>query len=132
LCLTGFTHMYSVPGLELMLAFQSCSVAATFLTRALAAIIFSLVEVDLWPQLMAMYTLSDDGSMDQDVKVKRAIFIDGCHDLLEEFGSKASHTLQCQLLWEQHLELVWRLDKEAFHKLECGLKGDLETSLSDS
>jgi hypothetical protein len=30
-------------------------------------------------------TLSDDGSMDQDVKVKRSIIIDGCHDLLEEF-----------------------------------------------
>ena len=47
-------HMYSVPGLELMLAFQSCSVAAMFLTRALAEIIFSLVEVDLWLQLVAI------------------------------------------------------------------------------
>ena len=41
---------------------------------------------------------SDDGSIDQDVKMKRAIFIGGCHDLLEEFGRthpevQNSHTL---------------------------------------
>ena len=42
-------------------------------------------------------TLSDDGSMDQDVKVKRAIFIDGCHDLLEEFG-RTHPEVQAKLL----------------------------------
>ena len=31
-------------------------------------------------------TLCEDGKMDQDVKTKRAQFIDGCHHLLEEFG----------------------------------------------
>ena len=30
-------------------------------------------------------TLSDDGSMEQDVKVKRALFIDECHNLQDEF-----------------------------------------------
>ena len=42
-------------------------------------------------------TLSEDGSMEQDTKVKRAILIDGCHDLGQEFR-KTHPEVQTKLL----------------------------------
>ena len=41
-------------------------------------------------------TLCEDGEMEQDVKVKRAVFIDGCHSLQEEFG-RAHPEVQAKL-----------------------------------
>ena len=79
-------------------------------------------------------TLSDGGSMDQDVKVKRAIFIDGCHDLLEEFGrthpevqSKlltlynascyGSNTWNLYVDWTKKLFTSWNVDLKEIWKL---------------
>ena len=94
-------------------------------------------------------TLSEDGTMEQDTKVKRAIFIDGCHDLEEEFR-RAQPQVQSKLLtlynsscygsntwnlygewarrllvsWNVHLKLIWQLPHETHryffeHLTEC-------------
>ena len=78
--------------------------------------------------------LSEDGTMEQDAKVKRAIFIDGCHDLEQEFR-KTHPEVQTKLLslynssfygrntwkmsrewtrkfltsWNVNLKLIWQL-----------------------
>ena len=83
-------------------------------------------------------TLSEDGSMEQDTKVKRAIFIDGCHDLEQEFR-KTHPEVQTKLLslynsscygsntwkmsgewtrklltsWNVNLKLIWQLPHES-------------------
>ena len=72
-------------------------------------------------------TLSDDGTMNQDVKVKRALFIDECHNLLEEFG-QTHPEVQAKLLslynsscygsitwdlfgdWARKLYVSWNID----------------------
>ena len=89
------------------------------------------------------------GDMEQDAKVKRAIFIDGCHDLLEEF-SKTNPEVQTKLTslyhsscygsntwnlygewprklltsWNVNLKLIWQLPHETHryffeHLTEC-------------
>ena len=94
-------------------------------------------------------TLSEAGDMEQDAKVKRAIFIDGCHDLLEEF-SKTNPEIQTKLTslyhsscygsntwnlygewprklltsWNVNLKLIWELPHETHryffeHLTEC-------------
>ena len=94
-------------------------------------------------------TLSEDGTMEQDTKVKRAIFIDGCHDLEVEFRN-AHPQVQAKLLslynsscygsntwnlfgdwskrllvsWNIHLKMIWQLPHETHrfffeHLTEC-------------
>ena len=46
---------------------------------------------------MSLYTLSDSDTMEQDTKIKRAQFVDGCHDLQEEFG-RAHPEVQTKLV----------------------------------
>ena len=72
-------------------------------------------------------TISEDASMEQDIKVKRARFIDECHNLQEEFGQ--SHPeVQAKLLtlynsscygsntwnlfgeWARKLQVSWNVD----------------------
>ena len=65
-------------------------------------------------------TLCDDGRLDQDVKVKRAQFIDGCHNLMEEFG-KSHPEVQVKLLTLYNASFygsnLWDIYGDCFRKI---------------
>ena len=74
-------------------------------------------------------TLSEDGTMEQDVKVKRALFIDECHNLLEEFG-QTHPEVQAKLLTLYNSScygsITWDLFGEWTRKLYTSWNVDLK------
>ena len=81
-------------------------------------------------------TLSEDGTMEQDVKIKRAIFIDGCHNLQQEFG-QCHPEVQAKLTlynsscygsntwnlfgdWTRKLLISWNVDLKQIWQLPHG------------